>query len=401
MAGVTDLIFGGLGNFINMLGNIQTNVTNRNFQAAEAQKNRDFQQNMMQYQNAWNLEQWNRQNDYDSPVNQRKLLEEAGYNPAGNQLQDVSQGGGLQSATPQGGMSPSGGSSVHNPMEILAFERMQKELNLLDAQADSAEASARLHNEDASLREDTHEYSVQLASGHVKLQNIDVAFQPVERSQKIDQIAYQMAETQQRIDESNQRIVESLFNMDMAEREYNLDVQRFAFEQFISQAKLGLEEQSLFITLQNNLVMQELARAANSREEEKQPFILWNLSEDGKLKSSEVTLNEYRADRAKIENAFLPQETTANLKNVKADTVLKYFKCFESLSSSYADIVEANSSRRNAATNERNAATNERNAGTNERKAKNDEKSRKDRDKNSRRNAALAVAGIALKLLLR
>lgn len=50
--------------------NISQNQMNNDFNAREAQKARDFQ-----------LEMWNKQNEYNSPANQRRLLAEAGYNP--------------------------------------------------------------------------------------------------------------------------------------------------------------------------------------------------------------------------------------------------------------------------------------------------------------------------------
>lgn len=50
--------------------NLSQNQMNNEFNALEAQKARDFQ-----------LEMWNKQNEYNSPVNQRRLRAEAGYNP--------------------------------------------------------------------------------------------------------------------------------------------------------------------------------------------------------------------------------------------------------------------------------------------------------------------------------
>lgn len=50
--------------------NISQNQMNNDFNAREAQKARDFQ-----------LQMWNKQNEYNSPANQRKLRAEAGYNP--------------------------------------------------------------------------------------------------------------------------------------------------------------------------------------------------------------------------------------------------------------------------------------------------------------------------------
>lgn len=74
-------LFGGVGTVISgALGakstadtnktNLKINQMNNDFNAREAQKARDFQ-----------LDMWNRENQYNSASSQRKRLEEAGYNP--------------------------------------------------------------------------------------------------------------------------------------------------------------------------------------------------------------------------------------------------------------------------------------------------------------------------------
>lgn len=74
-------LFGGVGSVISgAIGakttsdtnktNLKINQMNNDFNAREAQKARDFQ-----------LDMWNRENEYNSAPSQRKRLEEAGYNP--------------------------------------------------------------------------------------------------------------------------------------------------------------------------------------------------------------------------------------------------------------------------------------------------------------------------------
>lgn len=74
-------LFGGLGSVISgAIGakstadsnktNLKINQMNNDFNAREAQKARDFQ-----------LDMWNRENEYNSASSQRRRLEEAGYNP--------------------------------------------------------------------------------------------------------------------------------------------------------------------------------------------------------------------------------------------------------------------------------------------------------------------------------
>lgn len=74
-------LFGGLGSVISgAIGakstsdtnktNLKINQMNNDFNAREAQKARDFQ-----------LDMWNKENEYNTASSQRKRLEEAGYNP--------------------------------------------------------------------------------------------------------------------------------------------------------------------------------------------------------------------------------------------------------------------------------------------------------------------------------
>lgn len=74
-------LFGGLGSVISgVVGakstadtnktNLKINQMNNDFNAREAQKARDFQ-----------LDMWNKENEYNKASSQRKRLEEAGYNP--------------------------------------------------------------------------------------------------------------------------------------------------------------------------------------------------------------------------------------------------------------------------------------------------------------------------------
>ena len=80
-------LFGGIGSVVSgVVGakstadtnktNLKINQMNNDFNAREAQKARDFQ-----------LDMWNRQNEYNSASSQRKRLEEAGYNPYMNGAQ--------------------------------------------------------------------------------------------------------------------------------------------------------------------------------------------------------------------------------------------------------------------------------------------------------------------------
>lgn len=50
------------------------------FQREENEKTREYNRKLAEQQNKWNIEQWTRENEYNTPENIRKRLEAAGYN---------------------------------------------------------------------------------------------------------------------------------------------------------------------------------------------------------------------------------------------------------------------------------------------------------------------------------
>lgn len=83
---------------LSYIGTRQTNKTNRRIAAEQNALN----YKMFQDANAYNYSMWNRENWYNMPINQRKRLEEAGYNPAA--LLDAPQLGAASS--PSGSVTP-------------------------------------------------------------------------------------------------------------------------------------------------------------------------------------------------------------------------------------------------------------------------------------------------------
>lgn len=85
------------------------------FQSEQAQLGRDWSEEMMSKANQWNLDQWNRENDYNLPVNQKARLLAAGINPA-LAMQGASSvgqaGSSPSSASAPSPASPSGASAL-------------------------------------------------------------------------------------------------------------------------------------------------------------------------------------------------------------------------------------------------------------------------------------------------
>ena len=84
---------------VNLVGGlIGANKNNKN-QAALMQKQIEAQKQLQRNQNQWNLDMWNKQNEYNTPFNQRSLYEDAGLNPSYYLGQGNGTAGSVQSST--------------------------------------------------------------------------------------------------------------------------------------------------------------------------------------------------------------------------------------------------------------------------------------------------------------
>lgn len=133
------------------------NEKNRQFNAREAEKNRLFQQSqILDYRR------------YNSPVNQARLFEQAGFHPLSSVGQFGSMDAGISSgssASYSGGISPVG----YQPFDATAVGRQIAETRLLNAQADKAESEAH-HSEASAITLDS------MRAGELALQNVKVLY---------------------------------------------------------------------------------------------------------------------------------------------------------------------------------------------------------------------------------
>lgn len=103
------------------------------FNAQQAQLGRDWSEGMMSQQNEWNLQQWQRENEYNTPAAQRARLEAAGLNAA---LMMQGQGNIGMAGSGQPAASPSGSPQASSGMS-LSPNYVRPDFSLLSQAVDS------------------------------------------------------------------------------------------------------------------------------------------------------------------------------------------------------------------------------------------------------------------------
>lgn len=103
------------------------------FNAQQAQLGRDWSEEMMGQQNEWNLQQWQRENEYNTPTAQRARLEAAGLNAA---LMMQGQGSIGMAGSGQPAASPSGNPQASSGLSS-APQYVRPDFSLLSQAVDS------------------------------------------------------------------------------------------------------------------------------------------------------------------------------------------------------------------------------------------------------------------------
>lgn len=152
------LITGGAGLLSGLFGTIGQNIAiakQIKAQKEENEKNRTYNFNLAQLQNKWNLEQWNRENEYNSPAAMMKRLREGGLNP------DLMYQNGTSGLTAASSPSMTAG-APSSPVDMSALGQKRTigdavhqglQDSLLGAQIDLMRSEANKNNKEAGLTE--------------------------------------------------------------------------------------------------------------------------------------------------------------------------------------------------------------------------------------------------------
>ena len=183
--GIMDILGAGLGavsSVGSMIGQNRAIRQQIKAQQQENQKNREYNLMLARTQNQWNIEQWQRENDYNSPTAQMSRFRAAGLNP-NLAYGQMSNGASSPTLTSGAASSPTDMSAIGNKRNF--GQAMQEALNLemQRAQIDAIKAGTEKTKVDTdNTRENTkgltidnmyraaqHEQTLEIGGMHVQL----------------------------------------------------------------------------------------------------------------------------------------------------------------------------------------------------------------------------------------
>lgn len=166
-------------------------------QKEENEKNRAYNLQLAQMQNAWNQEQWERENEYNSPVNQMKRYQEAGLNPDlmyqnGNSGNAMQLSGGMTSGAPSSlvdysalGQKKTIGDVIK---DTLNNEMMRAQIDKVKAETKREGAQTDILRSDAAFRDAWNQGQLDLQKVQINIGNSEIKL----NDQEFKKLRYEM-----------------------------------------------------------------------------------------------------------------------------------------------------------------------------------------------------------------
>lgn len=243
-------------------------------QREENQKNREWNLNLAKQQNQWNIEQWNRENAYNTPAAQMARYKAAGLNS------DLIYGQqNLSAASPEmtagDGSQPTDVSNLANKATIGDMVSQAAATRLTNAQAELAESQARKADKEADAQHITNAWLPDLLKGDVDIKEADVKQKLADAGLKgkqadvaVEQIKVMqqsVKESQQKINDLQSQMENRTFQQVQAMLEYNLKKDKQSYEVREILSKIGLNHASVnrIVSLLPHEISNAIASADN------------------------------------------------------------------------------------------------------------------------------------------
>lgn len=249
--------------------NARINAENNRFNAEQAQLQRDFEAAQADLSRQWSTDErvagqdWQKsmmdyQNEYNSPVNQLKLMRQAGLNP-NLWKQDSAVSASPSSVSTPSASVPSGSAAQAAPPISMQNPLHMGNIALESAQARLANAQARNLEEDTRLKSDTHDIHVEEAGVRLALLGFDLnQMKPAEKA-NLEQQTRTLAK---QIDVMNSEIATNEKLADLYDKEGQLKQKEL--DHFEEQFQAFLAKNASEIRVNNANAKAAIARAAES-----------------------------------------------------------------------------------------------------------------------------------------
>lgn len=226
--------------------NIDTQIAAQQY---ENEKNREYNLNLAKMQNQWNIDQWNRENAYNSPAAQMARYKSAGLNS------DLIYGQqNLSAASPEmtagEGSQPTDVSNLANKRTIGDIAAQASQTRLTNAQAKLAESQAKKMDSDTEAQNITNSWLPDLLKGDVDVKSADVRQklsaaglndkQIEVATEQIRVMQQSVKESQKKIEDLQSQMENRTFQQVQAMLEYNLRKDKQSYEVREILSKIGL-----------------------------------------------------------------------------------------------------------------------------------------------------------------
>ena len=242
--GIMDILGAGLGavsSIGSMIGQNRAIRQQIKAQQQENQKNREYNLMLARTQNQWNLEQWQRENDYNSPTAQMARFRAAGLNP--NLAYGQMSNGASSPTLPSGAASsPTDMSAIGNKrnfgqamQEMLGLEMQKAQIEAIKAGTEKTKADTDNTREttkgltiDNMYRAARNEQSLEIGGIQVQLGKSTLRM----NDQQMENLKAELPKIAAEVESINQSVIESRRRV----QQMDLDEQRAAAREIREQA---------------------------------------------------------------------------------------------------------------------------------------------------------------------
>lgn len=331
--GIMDILGAGLG-AVSSIGSMigQNRAIRRQIKAQqeENQKNREYNLMLARTQNQWNIEQWQRENDYNSPTAQMARFRAAGLNP--NLIYGQSNTAASSPTLTSGAASsPTDMSAIGNKrnfgqamQEALNLEMQRAQIDAIKAGTENTKANTDNTREntkgltvDNMYRAAQHEQTLEIGGMQVQLGKSTLRL----NEQQMENLKAELPEIAARVDNIHQATAESrrrVLAMDETERhrlaedmrkdkELDVLIEKAYYENLDTQARTQMTKQQYKeAVLTEGMRMMGLEAEISKTEQEASNLVLQGLQIDYQNQLIRVEAEDERRKADNIERGHAP-----------------------------------------------------------------------------------------------